>query len=284
MNSPILITGAAGNVGREIIARLPKSASIRAGERTIEGASKDLPPNVDVVHLDFTDASTYAAGLQGVKKLFLVRPPAISDVKNVMGPFIWAAQGAGVEHIVFLSLLGAEKNPIVPHASIEKVILKTGMTYTFLRPSFFMQNLSTTHLDEIKTLNKILLPAGNGRTSFIDVRDIAAVAAKVLVQKGHENKAYALTGSEALTYTEVAQLLTEELKRPIEYDKASLWKFWRFHRAKGVNASFIVVMMGIYTTARLGLAGTITPTLQDLLGRAPITMKQFVHDYRAMWG
>jgi uncharacterized protein YbjT (DUF2867 family) len=99
----------------------------------------------------------------------------------------------GVEQVVFLSLLGAEKNSIVPHRAVEDHLREmTGISWTFLRPSFFMQNLENAHEDDIKKLNHIIVPAGSGTTSFIDGRDIAAIAAKVLSEdiSLHDRKAY----------------------------------------------------------------------------------------------
>jgi uncharacterized protein YbjT (DUF2867 family) len=145
-----------------------------------------------------------------------------------------------------------------------------------------MQNLSTTHRDDIRA-GEILVPAGRGATSFIDVRDIAAVAARVLTEAGHLFQAYPLTGNEAVDYFQVARLLSAELDRPIAYRRPSILRFVRHMRAQGRAWPLILVMVGIYTTARLGLAGLITPDCERLLGRPPITMRQFVHDERECW-
>jgi uncharacterized protein YbjT (DUF2867 family) len=117
----------------------------------------------------------------------------------------------------------------------------------------------------------------------VDVRDVAAVAVKALTEEGHRNKAYPLTGSQALTYGEVAQIFGEELGRPISYPRPGALAFALRMRARGMAWSFILVMIGIYTTARLGLAGTVTPDTARLLDRAPITVQQFVQDERAAW-
>jgi uncharacterized protein YbjT (DUF2867 family) len=184
---------------------------------------------------------------------------------------------------VFLSLLGAAKNPLVPHHKVEQYLLSAGVPWTFLQPSFFMQNLSTTHREDIRELGEILVPAGRGATSFIDVRDIAAVAARVLSEDGHANTAYPLTGAEALDYGAVARMLTEELGRPIAYRRPWAIRFIRHMRRRGLEWGYILVMVAIYTTARLGQAGLVTPDTGRLLGRRPIGMRQFIHDYRASW-
>ena len=238
---------------------------------------------VEYTEFDFTQPSTFVSAFQGVKRVFLMRPPALSQVKTYMYPAIDSAIASGVEQIVFLSILGAESNPIVPHAKVEKYIQSVGIPYTFLRASFFMQNLSTTHRQDIQERNEIFLPAGKGKTSFIDVRDIAAVAVKALTESGHSDRAYSLTGSEALDYYQVAEIFTEVLGKPILYKNPSILKFAISMYKRGLEPQFIAVMIGIYTTAKLGFAGKLTTDTQEILQRAPISMRQFVEDYRGCW-
>ena len=135
----------------------------------------------------------------------------------------------------------------------------------------------------IKEQHEIFIPAGKGKTSFIDVRDIAAVAVLALTQDGHANRIYDLTGSEALDYGQVASLFSAVLGRTITYHQPSLLSFIRRQRAKDVPLPFIAVMAGIYTIARRGLAARVTEDTQRLLGRAPIAFKQYIADYRECW-
>jgi uncharacterized protein YbjT (DUF2867 family) len=277
----IVVTGATGNVGLEVVRALSAGGhSVRAAVR--EPLPLDLP-HVTPVAFDFADPASYDRALAGATALFLMRPPAISDTKRFINPVIDAARRANVQRVVFLSLLGAERNRIVPHAAVEAYLQTAGVPWTLLRAGFFMQNLNTTHRDEIRDRSEILVPAGRGKTSFIDVRDIAAVAAKALTEPGHTGRAYPLTGSEALDYYQVAAMLSEALGRPIVYRNPSLWAFIRHWRGRKLPLSFILVMAGIYTTTRLGLAATITPDVPRLLGRPPITMRQFATDYTHDW-
>ncbi|HEX8438213.1 SDR family oxidoreductase [Archangium sp.] len=276
----VLVTGASGNVGAPLVAHLVQGgASVRVASR--EGTR--APPGTTAVRFDFEDPSTHAPALAGVEKVFLLRPPAVTDVNRHLLPVVRAAKDAGVRHVVFLSLLGVEKNPVVPHAKVERFILEAGVPHTFLRPGFFMQNLSTTHREDIREHGELFVPAGSGRTSFIDTRDIAAVGARTLLEEGHEGKAYDLTGSEALTYAEVAALFTEVLGRPIRYPAPGALRFAARWYGRNVPASYIAVMTGIYTVCRLGLAGTVTPDTEALLGRAPISMRQFIQDHKSCW-
>ncbi|HDR7670869.1 TPA: SDR family oxidoreductase [Bacillus wiedmannii] len=268
----ILITGATGNVGREVMNNL--------AQKNVDFQTATHRKNQTGVYLNFEDPSSIQPALKGVKKLFLLRPPHLADAKKFFQPVIDATKRENVQHIVFLSLLGVEKNPIVPHAKIERIIKESGIPYTFLRPSFFMQNLISQHGDELRKEKIIEVPAGKGKTSFIDVRDIGEIAAKVLTEQGHKFKAYSLTGNEALTYYEVAAIISKETKQKIVYTNPSILKFRRRMVQKGLKSDYIMVMIGIYTTAKLGLAKRITPDLVNLLGRSPITMKKFVFDYK----
>lgn len=279
----ILVTGATGNVGAEVIRLLQQqNCHVVAAVRNPDKAQQILGNNIDCVPFDFTNSNTFTSAFLGVNKLFLVRPPALANLSKDIAPALQAAIAAGVEHIVFLSILGAERNKVVPHSQIERYINELGIKFTFLRASFFMQNLNTTHREDIKN-GELFLPAGNGKTSFIDVRDIAAVAVRALIEDGHSNRAYPLTGNEALTYYEVADIFTSVLGKQIRYTNPSLLKFIWVMRSRGLKLDFVLIMAAIYTTARLGLAGAVTPDTEQLLGRPPLTMRQYVEDYRQFW-
>jgi uncharacterized protein YbjT (DUF2867 family) len=280
----VAVTGPTGNVGAEVVRHLRAAgAPVRALSRDPDEARRRLGGGGDHVRLVFGDAATYPEAFRGVEALFLMRPPQIADVDRRIHPAIDAARVAGVRRIAFLSLQGVERNPLVPHHRIERHLQRAGVPATYLRPSFFMQNLSTTHRDEIRSEGALFVPAGRGRTSFVDARDVAEVAAKVLLEPGHEGRAYELTGREAPTYDEVAALMTEVLGRSIAYADPSPWVFWRRLRQQRVPAPFVLVMLGLYTVARFGLAGRLTPDLERLLGRPPTTLRTFVRDHAAAW-
>ena len=212
-----------------------------------------------------------------------MRPPQLSNVERDLFPALDAAAALGVARVVFLSVQGAENNRFVPHHRVEVRLRANGGAWTFLRPSFFMQNLSTTHRRDIAERNEIFVPAGGGRTSFVDTRDVGAAAVKVLTEPGHTLQAYELTGREALTYAQVADLFSEVLQRPIVYADPSLGSFWRRMRGYGYPRAYVGVMMALYTVCRLGLAAQVRPELARLLGREPISLEQFIGDHADCW-
>lgn len=273
--SSLLVTGATGNVGRAVVQSLTeRHIPFRVTTRHVEEVSEQK------VYLDFFQPASLQPALLGIEKIFLIRPPEISNVKKYFQPFLQAAQAQGVKQIVFLSVMGAEHLSFIPHAKIEHALLASRIPSTFLRPSFFMQNLLTQHLDELRQDNTLYIPAGRGKTSFIDTRDIGEVGALCLLDERHMSKAYTLTGSEALTYTNVAQIFTTVLGRPITYAHPSLWQFRQHMLAKGISSSLVTVMLGIYITSILGMAKKVTPELTLLLGHPPRTVRDFACDYR----
>ena len=274
--SAILVTGATGNTGEELVKLLKAS-----GRQFFTAVRKNPGPGSRV--FDFVEPSTYAAAFSGIEKVFLMRPPAVSNVQRDMFPAINAAVTAGVRHFVFLSLQGAEKNSMVPHNKIEKYLRTRNAAWTFIRPSFFMQNLTTTHLKEIRDNDEIYVPAGRGRTNFIDVRDVALSAYKVLTEPGHENKAYDITGSEALTYYEVAEMLSDSLGRKITYKKPSPLSFFMRKLKEKKPLEYALVTTALYTVSALGHAAGKTDDFEMLTGRKPVTMKRFIGDFRACW-
>lgn len=271
-----LVTGAGGNVGREVCAELlRRGVPLRAAARDERDAAA-VPGGVTWVPFDFMRPETYAAALEGVDRVFLMRPPHMAEAA-AFDSFIVAMRAAGVRQVAFLSLLGVEKNPLVPHHAIEKRLRESGLGWTMVRPAFFMQNLTTTHLADLRA-GCIVVPAGNGRTSFIDVRDIGAVAALTLAEDGHVGKAYSITGGEALTYDECAALLSEASGRRIVYTRPSGREFARHMAAQGFPPDYVRVMRGIYLVCRLHMAGRITDELPRLLGRPAITFARFARD------
>jgi uncharacterized protein YbjT (DUF2867 family) len=280
----ILVTGATGNVGGPLVQLLhAQGAPFRAAVSSPASIARLPDPAFPAAVLNFEDPQTFPSAFEGVDKLFLLRPPQIADVDRGIRPLLDYAAGAGVRHIVFLSLIGAEKNKVVPHAKIEALLQGGPAACTFLRAGFFMQNLSTTHRQDLVEHDDVFVPAGKGRTAFVDTRDLAAVAALALTQGGHENKAYPLTGSEALDYYEVAAILGDVLGRPITYSDPSPLRFARRMRARGGAWGYIGVMTAIYMTTRLGMAATVHPDLAALLGRPPITFRQFDEDTAPAW-
>ncbi len=276
----ILVTGSSGLVGREVASRLAGRAPVRLAVRD---PARGGTMEAERVRFDFRDPSTFEAALRGVARVLLLRPPRLARPRRDFGPFVAAMRRAGVGQVVFLSLRGAARNPLLPHHGIEKLLEASSLAWTHLRPNDFMQNFATVHRADIRDRGEIWAPAGQGRTSFVDVRDVAEAAARTLTEPGHERRAYTLTGGDALGLGEVAALLSDRLGRPVAYRDPGIPAFLRHVRAAGHPLAFGLVMTGVYATARLGLAAEVTPDLARLLGRSPTALRSFIQDYAKVW-
>ncbi|MBC8090674.1 MAG: hypothetical protein H7Y15_01790 [Pseudonocardia sp.] len=184
--------------------------------------------------------------------------------------------------MVFLSVMGV--NRALPHWRTEQDLRASPMGWTFLRPSFFAQNLETAYRADIREHGAIRVASGRGRTSFVDTRDVAAVAALVLGDPApHVGQAYTLTGPAALDYHHVASMLSAELGRVIVYEPRTLLAYRRELLRSGLPDDYVTVQIVINLVARLGLAARVTDTLGQLLGRPPTALAGYLHDRRDRW-
>ena len=284
MKADIIVIGSLGNVGSEVVqSLLAQGVAPRAADRSPEKTRQRYGDAVEAVAFDFTKPETFSAAFEGMRACFLLRPPQITDVQKYILPALEAAKAAGVRQFVFLSLIGIEQNKVVPHYKIEQWLRASGLDYTFLRCSFFMQNLNTTHQAEIRDRDEIFVPVGKGKTSFLDVRDIGAVAALALTQPGHEKKAYDLTGGEALDYYQVAELFSAVLGRTIVYKNPSALSYFSRQMSQKSVLMYALVTTWLYNNTRGGMAAVVTGEVERLLGRQPISVRQYIQDYKASW-
>ncbi|GJF11275.1 NmrA family transcriptional regulator [Mycolicibacterium cyprinidarum] len=288
----LLITGPSGNVGAELVdllAAQPTMLPWRVASRHPDTLRTRLSDNsVEVIGLDFFDRSTWPAALAGVDALFLLFPlPGNRAAREAILPFLQAAQDAGCRHVVYVSVFGADRARFIPHYKVEAALRASSMTFTVLRCSFFMQNLHrhiSTHGVDIAEHGELFVPAGRGRTTFIDARDAAAVAASALTQpEVHRNVVHHLTGPAALSMEEVAVALSLQLGYPVTYTRPGLVAFSRRLRRRGVGWDTIGFMSAVYTLTRLGQNQPITDEVARVLGRPPRTLAEFLHDSAWRW-
>ncbi|CAA9512953.1 MAG: hypothetical protein AVDCRST_MAG39-2140 [uncultured Sphingomonadaceae bacterium] len=278
---PALVTGATGTVGGQVVrALLAHGAPLRVAMRRPERG----PSGVEAVRFDFAEPATYQAALAGARSLFLLFPPSLPRAADRFAELMDAARAAGVERVVFHSVRGAGRLPL-PHRKIERVVQAGGVPWTLLRPNDFMQNFATVPVfrDGIARRGVMSTPAGVGRTSYIDVRDIGDAAVKVLTEDGHDGCTYTLTGPEALDLAQVAARLGRVLEKPVRYEPASVPGFVREVRALGNPLPLALIMTSIALIARFGLAAEVDPTLPQLLGKPARGFDAFARDYSHIW-
>jgi uncharacterized protein YbjT (DUF2867 family) len=290
----ILVTGATGTVGSEVVKQLSLSSSldhciIKAGVHSPDKADKLGPhKRLEIVGMDYYKPETISNALQNVDKLFWLTPLAPSTTQ-ISSNLIKEAKKNNVKHIVKLSVMGADIEPSITltrlHRQEEKIIEDSGIPYTFLRPVGFMQNFVNFFGQTIKNQNAFYLPAGDGKVSFIDVRDIASVAVKTLVSDNdndnsqHMGKAYSLTGDELLTYKQAAEILSKEVGKKINYVNISNEDARKAMKGIGVEDWLVDGMIELYSMVREGYAAQITNTVEQVIGKRPISFSSFAKEY-----
>lgn len=204
---------------------------------------------------------------------------------NISSVIISEAKKNGVEYVVKLSVFGADAEPGIKigrlHRQEEKIIEESGITHTFLRSSAFMQNFVNYYGYTIKARNAIYLPTGEGKVSFIDARDIAAIAAKLLTKSNngtsqYGNKAHVVTWSEALSYGQIAEIISKEIGRKISYVDAAEEDVRKAMKSIGREDWLIDAILEEFYNTRVGNRSTTTNIVEEILGRKPILFAQFV--------
>lgn len=281
----ILVTTALGNVGRAaMIECATRGHGVRAAHREVE-AARLVYPAAEVALFDFLDPSTWTAALDGCSGLVLVRPPPIADMASTLIPFVDAAYAAGVEHIVFISVAGAERMTWVPHRKVELHLMSVGRSWTILRPGFFAQNLADAYRRDIVEDARLFVPADDARVAFLDGQDIGAVAARVFdAPEAFQRRALWLTGPEAITFTDVARMLSEVTERQIRYVPASLAGYaWHLRTRRSMSFTQIGVQTILHYGLRRGDAEAVDPTIEQVLGRPARSLHSFIARHAALW-
>jgi uncharacterized protein YbjT (DUF2867 family) len=283
----ILVAGATGTVGSEVVKQLSSTGQnvrVRATVRSINKAAKIKAVGAEIAEIDYTKPTTLTKAFSGVDKLFLNTPFQPDMVELTSNLVSEAAKSGTVEHIVKLSVLDAEDEPGIMisriHRQAEKNIEDSGIPFTFLRASGFMQNFVNIYSNSIKSRGAVYTPAGNGKLGFVDVRDIAAVAVKVLTENGsrHQNKAYGLTGPEALSYTQAAEILSDEIGRRISYVDVPEEDGRKGMKQVGMESWLIDAVMELYNRIKAGHESKTTTVVEQITGRKPISFAQFAKD------
>ena len=275
----ILVIGATGTVGSEVVKQLNEAgAEFKIGVSSLTKAKKANAEGVKAAVLDYTDPQTFQYALAGIDKLFLLSPPGATHLEAGL---IDAAKNAGVKHIVKLSVIGAEGEGFIfarEHRLAEKLIIHSGVPYTFLRPNGFMQNYITNFSQSIQQQSAFYLSQGESKFSMVDVRDIAAVAVKALTQPGHGNKAYTITGPEALNNTQVAEKISKVAGKKVSYVAISDDDMRNAMQQQGTPPTIVEGLVDLMHYYIAGKAEEVSPDVERVLGRKPISFDQFARD------
>lgn len=278
----ILITGATGNTGMEVVRQVTsKGARVRALVRNPEKAITVGGGGVETAAGDLDKPETLAKALKGIDKVFLLSTVDPRQVQ-LQGNLVEAAKKAGVKHIVKMSALGAALDSPVSfgrwHAQTEAQIEKSGMAFTHLRPHFFMQNV-LMFAGSIAKDGVFHAPMKNGKISLVDIRDIAAVAAKVLTEGGHEGKAYVITGPEALTLAQMGQKIGAAAGKKVDYVNVPPDAARQAMLGMGMREWLIEGMLALYALFSEGHGAAVTDVVAKVAGKPARTFDEFAREH-----
>jgi uncharacterized protein YbjT (DUF2867 family) len=282
----ILVTGASGNVGSEVIKQLSRNGHavhIKAAVHSIKNRKKMKDENNgEIVQIDYNKPETLATALKDVNKLFLVTPE-VPNAPELASNLVIEAKKVGIRHIVKLSAIDADLKADVAslrlHRQAEKIIEESGIPYTFLRPGEFMQNFINWDSPMIKKQG-VFWRVGDAKVSLVDVRDIAAVGMKTLTDNGkHNGKVYTITGPEALSYSQMADILSNTTGNKISYVNISEEETKRAMKDIGIGEWWIDTIIEVYEYYKRGLQQQVFTTVEEVTGKKPITFAQFAKDY-----
>lgn len=272
-----LVIGANGQIGSALASRLT------AQGQTVRRATSRAASQPGEVQVNLVTGEGLAQALAGVDQLFLMAPPGFANQHELLIPAIDAAKAAGVRKILLLSAMGANADDSIPLRRAELHLERSGLAWNTIRPNWFMQNFHTFWLHGIQTQGQIFLPVGAAKGSFIDTRDIAAVAAKLLSSNEFVNAAHELTGSEALDHAQVAAILTKAAGRPIGYTEISEDAMRQGLLGAGLPADYTEFLLVILGAFKAGHAERITDAVPRIAGKAPIRFVQYAQDFKAHW-
>jgi uncharacterized protein YbjT (DUF2867 family) len=279
----ILVTGASGTVGKAVLREVARSGTKHRGMYRSAGDAAKAPPGTETVIADFARKETLGGALRNADSVYLVCSP-IPDLEQLEGNMIEACLEAGVKHVVLNSAMGAgDYGKSFPswHRKVEDKLKGTKLSYTILRPNSFHQNVVAFYAPSVRAQGVFYSSMQDARNSFIDVRDIAAVAAKALAGREHAGRIYELNGPEALNYTTLAAKIAKVAGREVKYVDIPMEAQKKAMLEQGMPEWLVTALLELQEYYLAGKGGETDDLLPRLLGRAPITMDQFLAENAA---
>lgn len=277
MAKSFLIVGASGQVGSGV------ARFLREGGHAVRTTTGKPPQSPDQVRVDLLAGQGLDAAFKDVQGAFFMSPAGHLDQYAILSPLIRKAKEKGLEKVVLMTAQGADADPASPFRRAEVELEKSGLAYGIIRPSWFMQNFATYWLHDIRARGAIRLPAGSGKTAFIDTRDIAETAAALLTGERFANRAFVLTGPKPLDHGEVARILSAATGKEIGYQDITPAEFRHGLLAAGVPEGYADLLVLLVGFLKEGYVANATDGVQTILGRAPRSFEEFAKDYKATW-
>lgn len=278
----VLVTGSRGKTGRLLVEALRQSEGVRviAASRQSDGDRR----------LDWDDKATWKSALSGAEALYLVKPtnnltdPHAEDVAERVRGFLASADR--LKRVVLLSEIGAaDRDEALDEKRVERAVEQSGLDWTILRPNWFMQNFSdpSFYLKAIREEGRIAVPKSGMPTSFIDSRDIADCAAKILLHGGHAQKYYTLTGQSSHTWSDAMSMISKAAGHSVTYSDVPLEEFLSRAHYQSLPARVMAHHRKVYELLSSIEAGKVTGDTERILNRSARGFEDFVRENTEVW-
>ena len=272
MAGKILVLGSNGTIGSKVVrALVARGEAVKAASRkatAVDGAQ--------AVAFDYEEAATFGPALDGVDRLFVLTPAGYLDPVGLVGPIVTAAAARGIK-IVLMTVIGVDADDSIPYRQLELQLEKSGTPFVILRPNWFSDNFQSYWIEGIRH-GAIAVPAAEGRTSFIDTRDIAESVVAALTSEAFNGRAFNLTGPEALSYGEAAAILSRVAGKPIAYTPVDDETFIGILVGAGVPDDYARFLASIFHPVREGWVANPAGDVKALTGHAPRSLETYARD------
>ena len=274
--STFLVTGASGTVGKEVVrALLDRGETVKAASRHPEKSQQQFGHQVEAVFFDFENPDTFKEAEQA-NGVFLLEPPALDPTTyDLAVPFVNYLLKHGPKRLVYLSSHGMETlDDVSFHAQMEERLKQSNLDWRIVRPSFFMQSFGTYERENVVQRRIIFLPAGEGKNAFVSTQDVGIAVATLLVENQYQQQTFILTGSQAYTHFEVADMLSGIRGETIIYvnpDESTYRQVLAQAGVPDIVANYTVPLYGLIKNRKVE---DVTNHVEQLTGRAPETLEE----------
>lgn len=272
--APILVTGATGTTGSRVVSQLQGlGREVRSASRSLQGAGS--------VRFEWADPETYGPAADGVDAAYLLAPIGVVDLLPAMRPFLDQLIERDTRLVLLSSSSLEAGGPLM--GAVHAYLADHAPHWTVLRPSWFMQNFSGAHSGAIREESAIYSATGGGRVGFISADDIAAVAARALIDHDMTNGDLMLTGPQALSYGDVAEIIGTTLGRTITHHHLTVKELAAHHQLQGVPEAFSHILAGLDASIAVGAEDRVTGEVERVTGRPPVDFASFAAAANSAW-